>query len=711
MSGSQEPNEGAVHSLGKYDVIEEVGRGSSGIVFKAVQRPLDRVVALKILAPHLTSDAVSLARFESEARTIARLNHPRIVQIYDVEQVGQTRFLCLEYCEAGSLADRLQREGSLEPGRALAVLSEIVEGLAVLHEHGILHRDLKSSNILFGEDGRAKITDFGISRVFGADRLTMEDYALGTAEYMSPEQCRGDTIDSRSDLYSAGVIAFEMATGKPPFAGATPFAVANKQMYESPPLEDLKDLPAGYARIIRKLLEKNPEDRYSDATALLEELNELRDIGQGAASGVSAGKGEAPVGGGARASREGGVAEHATTLRRRVSRVVVLAAAVVVVAAAIVLVLIRIAPPGVRGGRTLVRQLTGMRGKQLAPMNEARQHHTATLLADGSVLVAGGVQGGERENLRPVARLEVYSPTAGRFSTKGPLATARFNHTATRLATGEVLIAGGEVSFARTSLASVELYLPAYGETVEVPSMNAGRRRHCATLLADGNVLITGGQDEKTSRRRPELFDSTGREFVPLRHGLDEPRQDHTATLLADGRVLVAGGQDFAGHVLASAEFYDPKTDNFVKLTGRLRQARCDHTAMLLGDGRVLLVGGQDESRRPLRNTELFDPATESFSEGPEMEAARRFHASCLLPSGEVLAVGGTDSRSGEELPSIEVYDPGAGRWYAGSRLPRNLWNLGVCALEDGNVLICGGYSSEKKDAVAEAILIETRYR
>lgn len=245
--------------LGKYDVTGLLGQGGMAAVYIGHQYDIDRDVAIKVLAPHPGQDTRFVERFRLEARTIARLQHPHILPVYDYGDEDGVLYLVMAYVRGGSLADRL-RKGPLAPADAGRLLSQIGGALDYAHRQNVVHRDVKPANILLDREGHALLTDFGIVKLMeGSSGLTGTGGMIGTPAYMSPEQAQSDDVDHRSDLYSLGVVAFEMLTGRQPFNAETPMQIVLKQISAPPPLQGLS-MP--FARVIGKALMKSPEDRY-----------------------------------------------------------------------------------------------------------------------------------------------------------------------------------------------------------------------------------------------------------------------------------------------------------------------------------------------------------------------------------------------------------------------------------------------------------------
>ncbi|MBI3829033.1 MAG: serine/threonine protein kinase [Planctomycetes bacterium] len=265
--------------IGDYRLDQELGRGGMGIVFKATNVRVGSTVALKLLRFAPGETAERLRRFETEARAAAALNHPNIINVFDVGQVGDLYYLAMEYIEGQPLSDKIA-VGPLDPLQAVRITMDVCNALEFAHEAGVIHRDIKPSNILIEPSGRAQIMDFGLARSVNregaAKKLTEEGSILGTVYYMSPEQAlgHGHQADSRSDIYSVGAVLYEMLTGLPPFDGETPLEIVRKVAQEEPPPP--RKLRSAVDRdleiIVLKAMEKDPRRRYVSAAAMREDL-------------------------------------------------------------------------------------------------------------------------------------------------------------------------------------------------------------------------------------------------------------------------------------------------------------------------------------------------------------------------------------------------------------------------------------------------------
>lgn len=265
----------------RYEIHQRLARGGMAQVYLARDRSLDRPVAVKELAPEFATDPSFVERFRREAQAAANLSHPNIVGVFDWGTQDGTYFIVMEYIDGPSLSQVIRRDGPLHPRRAAEIGGEVAAALGFAHSRGVVHRDVKPGNVLLTATGQSKVTDFGIARALSSpdDDLTQAGSVMGTATYFSPEQAQGLAVDPRSDLYSLGVVLYEMVTGRTPFSGDTPLAIAYRHVQDqpAPPSTIVPDIPLGLEAIIMKLLQKRPDDRYPTAEALRADLNRFLD--------------------------------------------------------------------------------------------------------------------------------------------------------------------------------------------------------------------------------------------------------------------------------------------------------------------------------------------------------------------------------------------------------------------------------------------------
>jgi serine/threonine protein kinase len=258
-------------TLGNYKLIEEIGRGGMGVVYKAYQTSLHRHVALKVLPEHLTANPDFVKRFYREAESAARLNHPNIIQIHDISEDNGTHFFTMEYVEGKELTSLIRNKHFRYINDVLKIAGQVASALECAYEHGIVHRDIKPGNIMINKKGVAKVADFGLAKAITADvELTSSGIVIGTPKYMSPEQGEGKKIDIRSDIYALGIVLYEMLTGRVPFQADTPPSLIYKHIHEEPlkPSQINQIVLPGLDKIVLKTLSKNPKDRYQTPSKL-----------------------------------------------------------------------------------------------------------------------------------------------------------------------------------------------------------------------------------------------------------------------------------------------------------------------------------------------------------------------------------------------------------------------------------------------------------
>ncbi|MFP4056392.1 MAG: protein kinase domain-containing protein [Candidatus Brocadiia bacterium] len=248
-------------TLGSFRVEEEISRGGMGAIYRATHAETGEQAAVKVLPPALAADRAFLQRFRREVRAVQQIEHPNVVRIHEVGTEGEAHYFAMEYF-ARSLADLLEA-GPLPPQRALRIAGQVAQGLEAAHAAGITHRDIKPANILFAPDGRAVVSDFGIAKVSEATRMTQTGTIVGTPVYMSPEQAEGPQVDARSDIYSLGVVLYEMTAGRPPFEGRTSLDVLRHHRFSLPdaPKSLNPRIPGALSQLVLQMLEKRPSRR------------------------------------------------------------------------------------------------------------------------------------------------------------------------------------------------------------------------------------------------------------------------------------------------------------------------------------------------------------------------------------------------------------------------------------------------------------------
>ena len=263
----------------RYEILEVIGTGGMAVVYKARCHRLNRLVAIKILRDDLAQDAEFRRRFHDESQAVAMLSHPNIMAVYDVSKSSDLEYIVMELLDGITLKQYMQKKGEpLSWKEALHFITQIMKALSHAHGRGIIHRDIKPQNIMVLRDGSIKVADFGIARLASAAQSTLTQEALGSVHYISPEQARGSRIDARSDIYSAGVVLYEMLTGRLPYEGDSPVSVAIQHINSIPlaPRELNPDIPEALEAITMKAMASNVEQRYLSADAMLADLEEFR---------------------------------------------------------------------------------------------------------------------------------------------------------------------------------------------------------------------------------------------------------------------------------------------------------------------------------------------------------------------------------------------------------------------------------------------------
>lgn len=270
-----DPPVGLGHRLGgRYELRQRLGSGGMADVYRAVDRVLDRTVAVKVLRPERVADPTVVERFRREARAASSLPRAHVVAVHDTGTDGDLHFLVLEYVEGPTLAEVLRDQGPLPPGRVVEITRQVGTALAAAHRRGLVHRDVKPSNILFDRQGRVRVTDFGLARAASDVTITTPDAALGSLPYLAPEQARGGEVDPRADVYALGCVVYEMLTGRPPFTADAPAAVLfhHLRTAPTPPSRHRPGLPRALDPAVLALLVKDPADRPGDMAAAVAAL-------------------------------------------------------------------------------------------------------------------------------------------------------------------------------------------------------------------------------------------------------------------------------------------------------------------------------------------------------------------------------------------------------------------------------------------------------
>ncbi|HET9120863.1 MAG TPA: protein kinase, partial [Solirubrobacterales bacterium] len=368
---------------GRYRLESKLGSGGMSTVYLALDEVLDRPVAIKLLHREISEEADQLERFRREARAAARLSHPNLVGVIDAGEDDGRPYIVFEYIEGRTLKRRMQEEGRLPVDEAVAYGIEIGRGLTAAHARKLVHRDVKPQNVLIDPDGRAKVTDFGIARSLEQKGMTATGRVLGTTDYVSPEQAMGEDVDERSDVYSLGVVLYEMLTGDVPFQAETQVGVAMKHVNE--PMPDVQarrpEVSASVAAVVDRSTTKDPRDRYSTVAEMVRDLEQTLEV---------------------EAARRGGTSGEATSVldsvpddrrrlggRRRISGAgIALAVVIIALAAAAVIFATRLDLGGGEtaqgGGGTTEVKLSNDAASEFDPEGDERETGTQQLAVDGN---------------------------------------------------------------------------------------------------------------------------------------------------------------------------------------------------------------------------------------------------------------------------------------------------------------------------------------
>ncbi len=260
----------------RYQIIRKIGDGGMAFVYEAKDKLLNRTVAVKVLRPEFVDDEEFLKKFKREAEAVASLSHPNIVNVYDVGEDGKVHYIVMEYIDGQNLKDIIKNEGTLDEYTALDITKQIAMALSAAHKKGIVHRDIKPHNILISNEGRiVKVADFGIAKAVSNSTMTNIGSIIGSVHYFSPEQAKGNSVNATADLYSLGIVLYEMIIGRVPFRGDSPISIALQHINEDVEFtsEEKINIPQSVRTIIKKLTEKSSENRYQSAEELIEDID------------------------------------------------------------------------------------------------------------------------------------------------------------------------------------------------------------------------------------------------------------------------------------------------------------------------------------------------------------------------------------------------------------------------------------------------------
>lgn len=400
----------------RYQVTHLIARGGMALVYRAQDRLLNRPVALKILYPELSNDPSFVERFRREAQAAANLSHPNIVPVFDWGEDEGTYFIVMELVDGASLAEQLRGGGTVQPQRAATIAASVAAALGYAHRNGVVHRDVKPGNILLTSDGQVKVTDFGIAQAVAAhDNLASADVVMGTATYFSPEQAEGRALDGRSDVYSLGIVLYEMLAGRPPFVGDEPVEVSRQHVHATtpPPTSFNPTIPSDLEAIVMEALSKSAGGRYASADELRADLLRFTEgqpvrsaSGGGAFAGADATRAVQAVGGGERTQAVPIMTGPRTDIKRRRRSRVPLVTTIAIVLLAV-------------GGFGYFYVASRTPTSMPNVVGQAVSQATATLRGDG--LVIGTTT--QVQSSQPAGTVVSTNPSAGQHIFKGESVT------------------------------------------------------------------------------------------------------------------------------------------------------------------------------------------------------------------------------------------------------------------------------------------------
>ncbi len=707
-----------------YSLVEQIGKGGMGVVWKARDDETGQIVALKLLRDGHSDDPEYRRRFEHELAIASRITSPHVVKVLGYgEREGQP-YIAFELVEGTSLRQMIADYGPSTWPAARTILLQLAEGLADAHAAGVIHRDVKPSNILIDGAGTAKLADFGISRAADLTRMTRASGLMGTPAYLAPE----GPLDARSDLYSLGVVAYEMLTGSIPFDGDTYHAVLVGHLSQEP---DLSKLPADARPLVGWLLAKAPSARAQTARQLVRVLTGTEAIPavvspepNGASTTKSPGNDfttliAPPVGAAVTATPAGSRPEG-----RKLLPIAAAVGAAIVLAAGALLV-----ASGGLGGRQAASAgpsvvAAASNRPTATPLPTPTPSATPTPaytykiptgswiglgsvpgtvwgdglaeLADGHIEVFGAVEGPKRAGLTTTWLID---SNTGAITSGQPMAAPAELPTVLRTHDGMVFALGGWAG--NEPIKTAQALDTRTGVWTALPDMTMPRSLASAVELPDGRIMVIGGWASFTSNvweagDTVEIYDRTTRKWSGT-GSLSAGRALATATMLPDGRVLVTGGStrwsltnaSASGQtVLATAEVYSGAT---WKAAGSMSAPRSGHSAALLPNGHVIVAGGwADGLSLGTAGVQDFDPKTGAWTPFASLPSARAQGRLVTLKDGRLMLIAGVDADT-NVTAEVDIYDPSLGGWKAVNPLPQAVYWPAATVTADGRVVVAGG--------------------
>jgi serine/threonine protein kinase/WD40 repeat protein len=671
---------GADLLLGPYRILDRLGAGGMGQVFKAYHVSMDRIIALKLIPRDRVSDPTALARFNREVRAVAKLSHPNIVIAFEVNQSGQTPYLAMEYVAGIDLARLVQQSGPLPIPRACEYVRQAAAGLQHAHEKGLVHRDIKPGNLIVARpNGDAapviKILDFGLARFESesgqAARLTQLGKVVGTVDYVAPEQAENArTADIRADIYSLGCTLFYLLTGMPPFQGDDLVEKLGARLQGNAPLvrESRPEVSPALEGILAKMLARNPNDRYQmpgDVAKALEP--HARDDRQPASSATRI-----------------SVAATLTSLQpaaERQRRHIVKGFVWMAMGCAGVVLLF-----GIVAGFIAVIGL-----------NSARNDNKATAIVGGENLDGNTKPSAKASDAKKTAASATPEIWPTIWKTLASMPTARSLLAAATSPDGRIYAIGGEDD--RGRLDTVEVYDPSTNTWAKAAPMPTARNHLAAAVGSNNRIYAIGGAN---SPNTVEAYNPSTNRWT-IESGTHTGRHGLAAVTGPDGRIYAIGGIDPGGKSLNTVEAFDTKS-NIWATVASMPTARAYLAAATGPDGRIYAIGGfQEGDGKRLNSVEAYDTKTNTWTTVASMPTARNALAAATGPDGRIYAIGGHSQ--GGNLNTVEAYDTKSNTWTGVASMPTVRGQLAATTGRDGRIYVIGGGGTERFLNTVEALV------
>jgi serine/threonine protein kinase/N-acetylneuraminic acid mutarotase len=659
------PNLAPGDRIGDYQIESKIGAGGMGVVYRARDLRLGRTVAIKVLRAHLSLHPKRMRQFEQEAKAAAAINHPNILAVYQMGVHKGAPYLVSEYLEGETLREEL-RHGPMAQSRSVELADQIADGLTAAHQRGIIHRDLKPENLHISADGRLKILDFGLAKLLqrdgeGLQTETRTGAVAGTLAYLSPEQIRGEKLDTRTDLYSLGVTLYEMSTGRRPFEGETSGLVIDAILNREPqdPTETNKQIHPELSRIVAKALEKDREVRYQSAAEIRADLRRIRRDAESSNSGT----------------------RRLTTRRRRLSKQ---RAGVSWVAPALTgLALLAFA--GIAFQYASIREWVSQR----LPERFGASHVQLGVALGSPPTVAA-------TRLRPTMNPQITPATSNTWSEGAPMPYAVTSATAVAL-DGKIYVVGGRTG---KVVAYTQIYSPEtnrWSQGAPIPFAVDG-----SAGAAFGNYvyIFGGGYDggkysDSVYQYNPATNVWTQKARMPI------PRSAAGVAVI-DGRIYIVGGDAPTAFWIPNLESYDPMSDTWTELPpmeigdANVSAAAFGHTLVISAG--YSAVGGMDGK------TSIYDASTNAWSHGAPSQG---IDSACSgVVQGRFYLFGG-GLFGGAAVSTTQIYDPTTNKWTTGTSMPRI--NGGAAgAVYNGRIYCFGGGTNVERATTYNTVEIYT---